>query len=131
MKQLKNSVCKICKKTELTFATNKIYCSECAKDTRIGKVYDGVSVGTVGAIAELEVSQDLMKKGFDVYRALSPQSKSDVVAIKKDKILILEIRSGYKSRCNTIYYSKNGIRSPQLVVYIHRTGEIIYKPKLE
>lgn len=59
----------------------------------------GLSNGKVGAISELMVSVDLMKKGFEVYRAVSIHSSSDLVAIKNGKKITLEVRTAsYKSQ---------------------------------
>lgn len=57
-----------------------------------------------GALSELIASADLIKNGYEVYRALSPSSFCDLLAIKNGEIFKLEIRTA-------VYYSnKDGIQ---------------------
>lgn len=50
---------------------------------------------TVGSISELKVSIDLMGKGYSVFRALSPACFCDLIAIKDNEYMLLEVRTGY------------------------------------
>ena len=64
---------------------NQIYCQICKKRETLKfttSSYPNLCTGTTGAIQELKVSIDLMEKGFDVYRALSPSAKCDLLAIQ-------------------------------------------------
>lgn len=93
--------CKGCDK-EIPARANKLYCGvncpgRSSYQHSVNKIL-GLSPGTVGAMSELLVSIDLMKKGYDVYRALSPASGSDIIAIKGETILKLEIRTGHYSK---------------------------------
>lgn len=54
-----------------------------------------IAPGTVGAINELRVAIDLLKRGFDVYRALSPASPCDLVIFKNGSMLRIEVKTGY------------------------------------
>jgi hypothetical protein len=51
-----------------------------------------ISCGTKGARHELLVSADLMRQGFDVYRNLSPNGKTDLIAIKRSTILRVQVK---------------------------------------
>jgi len=113
---------------------NKIYCSN-----KCGEIYrgqghpmyeDGLSAGKIGTIAELEVSSDLMKKGFEVYRALSSASSCDLLAIKNNKFWGFEVRTGYKRKNGEVCFPKNNIRAEYVAIFIHMSREIIYYPKL-
>jgi hypothetical protein len=55
----------------------------------------GIATGTVGAISELIAGADLMKKGYSVFRALSPACYADIVALKNKKQYSFEVRTGY------------------------------------
>lgn len=90
----------------------------------------GIAPGTVGAIAELAVSIDLMKNGFEVYRALSPSSKCDILAIKNGKSYPIEIRSGYINTKNKIVYPKHRINAPYIIVYSHVKNSVHYITEL-
>ena len=52
---------------------------------------------TVGAINELKASVFLMEKGYEVFRALSPATSCDLIAMKSDEVLRIEVRTGYST----------------------------------
>lgn len=58
-----------------------------------------VSPGTKGAIKELMVSVDLMNKGYQVFRAFSPQAPCDLIALKDGKCLRVEVTTGHLYKC--------------------------------
>lgn len=104
-----NKICPKCKK-KFEFGGNSprgklaIYCShECKK--REQDTIDGIPKGTVGAISELIVCSDLMKKGYTVFRAVSQCSFCDIVAIKDSKVIKVEvktIRTGLKPASDSV-----------------------------
>lgn len=51
-------------------------------------------------MSELIAAADLMIKGWEVYRALSPNSRCDLIAMSRDgkERLDIEVRTGYQSR---------------------------------
>ena len=57
-----------------------------------------LSTATKGAIAELCVATDLMKKGYAVFRALSPNCFCDLVVYKDGISFYIEVRTGYESK---------------------------------
>ena len=126
--------CKHCGKDYTPIQNDQKYCSlKC----RNGFAYGGgspmknIATGTVGAIGELLVSADLMKKGFEVYRALSPSSSCDILVLKENKMKRIEVRTGYRStdgkRITTI---RDNFRADHLAIVIHNTNEIIYEPTI-
>ncbi len=48
-------------------------------------------------MSELLVSVDLMKKGYSVFRSISPACFCDLIAIKEGEIMKVEVRTGYTS----------------------------------
>jgi len=66
-----------------------------------------ISSSTVGAISEIEISSDLMKKGYAVFRAMSPSCFCDLIAIKKGKLFKIEVRTGYIGLKNQISFAWN------------------------
>lgn len=67
----------------------------------------GLSTGKVGAISELIVCADLLKKGWEVFRTVSQSCSCDLIVIKNKKILRIEVRTGrYRSPYNTGTYFK-------------------------
>ena len=88
-----------------------------------------IPTGTVGTIAELMVSVDLMKKGYEVFRALSPSCSCDILILKNNKVIKIEVRTGYEGE-KTFSYPKNNIKAEQVAVVLHRSNKIIYIPPL-
>lgn len=85
----------------------------------------------MGAIAELEISVDLMKKGYEVYRALSQASSCDILAMKDGKTFTFEVRTGFSSpTTGKISYPKYNIRASIVAVFVHHSKEIEYIPPM-
>lgn len=94
--------------------------------TRIGEL----PPSTVGAIGEFLVGCDLMKFGATVFRAMSPASECDLVAIKDGIIRRVEVRTGYRGVRGGISFPKkknDKDRCDFYAVVIHGEDlEIIY-----
>ncbi len=65
----------------------------------------GLATGTVGAIGELRVGLDLLMKGYEVFRALSPCCSCDLAILKDKKLFRVEVKTAYRTRTG-ISYSK-------------------------
>lgn len=59
-----------------------------------------IPTGTIGAIAELAVSQELLSMGYYVFRALSQSCYCDLIAVKNLVTHHIEVRTGYKNSVN-------------------------------
>lgn len=57
-----------------------------------------VSTSTTGATHELLVTTDLLKRGFNVYRAISPNAPCDLIVEKDGKLCRLEVRTNNHKR---------------------------------
>ena len=86
--------------------SGKFYCtSECRskmykkKYSRLNQRDDSIYIcpGTRGAINELLVSVDLFKKGFEVFRALSPSCSCDLMILKNNKLYRVEVGTGWEN----------------------------------
>lgn len=62
------------------------------------------STGNTGTVAELLVATDLMKQGFEVFKALSPHCSCDLIAFDGDKCYRIEVKTGYVHPTNGIRY---------------------------
>ena len=87
-------------------------CSEDCRNSRQAKIWGRygdktIPNGTVGAISEITISADLMKKGYAVFRALSQSCLCDVIAIKNNKILKIEVRTGYVDKNKKVSFPHN------------------------
>lgn len=82
--------------------SSKIKYKEFNPDTLKGK-----TSATTGAISELRVAVDLLAKGYDVFRALSPNCPCDLAILKENKLLRVEVRTAFISITSKIYKTKS------------------------
>lgn len=116
------------------------YCSdECARKAYQDKYYlpyKGLSTSTVGTINELRVCCDLLSKGYEVFRALSPHCSCDLAILKNGKLLRIEVRAGYKKKdgtikCGTAPQKINSFKEIKADIWAIVVGEkICYEPEL-
>ena len=94
----------------------------------------GLSTGTVGSISELLVSTDLLVRGFQVFRSMSPNSCCDLVIIgsKTGKAVKVEVTSGAFRKDGEITYPKkdDSYKHDTLAVVLPDRS-ITYLPALE
>ena len=107
-----NLKCELCRKDFIHSQGNTKTCSAVCRNERAAKMNGrytdkSISGGTVGAISEMMVGADLMKKGYVVFRALSPACFCDVIAIKGKNTLRVEVRTGYKSKTGKVSFPTN------------------------
>ena len=124
--------CKHCKSFFEPDHKAKLYCShKCRiKKHRFQSRFHGMGLsdGTVGAISELEVSVDLMKKNFHVFRALSPSACCDLLILKNGVLKSVEVRTGYENPNKKVVYPKPKNQVDYVAVTVgHR---IVYFPEL-
>lgn len=114
-------------------AWNKKFCSTDCYKLKVGakSPFNGISTGTVGAIAELVVSADLMKRGYEVYRALSQSSSCDLLALKNGILTKIEVKTGYTNGATgSLSFPKGKMRADIFAVVDHRNGTITYIPEI-
>lgn len=130
----KKKKCLRCNKLFDLVVYNKKYCtSECLHRHYGQQDIKTISVSTIGAISELLVAADLLKRGYDTYRATSPTSMSDLVAISRKlphKIYTIEVRTGYyHPATKKLYYGKKNIKSDVVAVVTQNNNEIVFIPE--
>lgn len=90
-----------------------------------------IGSGCVGAIGELLVAADLTAKGCAVFRAVSPHSPCDLIAMRDGKCYRIEVRTGFFLINGSLSYSQKGLeRTDVCAVVIHdeKAHEIRYLP---
>lgn len=115
---------------------NQKTCPLCLREKRlkpkpaVGKVKPRLATGTVGTIAELKVAVDLMSRGFDVFRAMSPAASCDLMAIKEGRQFDIEVRSAARNPVTGKIY--RNLQRVKAMWVAHVIGdEIIYEPDLK
>ena len=88
--------------------------------------YQNLPTGTVGAISELRASVDLMARGFDVFRALSPTCPADLICLKDGQAITVEVRTAYWNRTHTKVVCGRTTTADLLALVIG--DEIVYEP---
>lgn len=94
-------VCHYCQTPFETKNPRQVYCTpRCSglmfRQRRGDVTYPELPSGTLGALRELLVCADLMKRGYHVYRAQSPACPCDLIAIKGDLMLRVEVKTAYR-----------------------------------
>jgi len=110
---------------------NAKYCSPSCQNEYWKKKYagqntlSGLSSGTVGAINELRASVDLLRRGYSVFRALSPACPCDLVLLRNGDVFRVEVTTGHNSSNGRLYYPK---KDPQLydILAVVTSDSIIY-----
>ena len=91
------------------------------------KFASNVSVGTKGAIGEYAVCVDLLRQGWEVFKAVSPSCSCDLIIQNKDGAKRVEVRTG---RTN-LYGTVNTVRKHKAdVLAIVLRDKIVYEPPL-
>lgn len=85
-----------------------------------------------GSVSELVVSVDLMRKGYHVFRSMSPHSPCDLVVMKSGVVQRIEVRTGTVNLDGTYTYPKHELEKHQydVLAVVIRGNEVIYTPGL-
>lgn len=72
------------------------YCSKScgAKHTSASEVW-GIPKGSMGAYTESVVQADLLRRGWYVYRSVSPNAPVDLVAVSDEEMFMIECRTAH------------------------------------
>lgn len=107
--QLVTKQCVECRGTFRPARELQIYCSKiCARETDGSRRFKrlNLSTATVGALGELEVCVDLLKRGYAVFRAVSPSCPFDLVIFKNGDYFKVEVTTGHIGRNGKIAHAK-------------------------
>jgi len=130
-------MCDICGKSFESSRPNTKVCSvECfnkKKRIQLGRYADvKIPPGSVGTISELVVTVDLMKKGWSVFRAMSPSCNFDLAIFKNGTFKRVEVKTGYKSDSGKIQHPwTTNDNYDILAVYVRIEDKVYYLDKLK
>jgi hypothetical protein len=111
-------------------ASNSKFCSIRCKNNYWGRERNpyGISTGSIGAMAEMYVCAEMLSQKYQVFRAVSSHAFCDVIALKQDESLFLEVRTGYRGKNGTLTFPRkihNKIIAPtHYAVFVVQTKEI-------
>lgn len=95
-----------------------------------GDAIPHLTTGSYGALQELRVITDLMLKGYQVFRAVSPSSTVDLLILQSSKTYRVEVTSGMLSQQGVIYHPAKNIQRFDILAIVFRNGDITYQPEL-
>jgi hypothetical protein len=91
-----------------------------------------VNCGTLGALGEILVTYDLMLKGYEVYRAISPASSCDLVALREGKAVRVEVTKGMRrGKTQRLIWPRHEASRYDLLAVWESDGSITYDPPLQ
>lgn len=133
--------CEVCHH-DVPEGSTRRYCSwECTQAARKARARHRaenartLSPPVVGAVAELVAAADLLRRGFPVYRAVSPAAPCDlIVLVAPERPLRVEVRTGRRSSAGAVVWNQSGFRADlyAVVVFGESGGaEVLYRPGLE
>jgi len=129
----------VCPNCSQSFSTRKSYQRFCSQSCQaaywkeknsfdsIGRE-SGLPTATVGTIGELAVALDLLRRGYHVFRALSPSCPADLVAYRDGDPLKIEVRTGYLR--NGKLYAVRKLNGNIDHLAISTTAGLFYEPEL-
>ena len=114
----------------------KRYCNSKCRNAAVAQSFrkdnprTGLPTGTVGAMSELIAAADLMRKGYDVFRSLSPACPCDLAILINDKLLRIEVKTGYRIKSGKLLYAKPLTNRYDIIAVVVGATEVIYTPAL-
>ena len=90
-----------------------------------------VNHSVVGTISELLAAADLMARGWMVYMPIYPSKGHDIIAIKDEIVLMVEVRSAYRNGSGRLIFTKKpDCKSGTYALVV--TGEpVSYEPPID
>ena len=85
---------------------------------------------SVGALNELLVSCDLIRRKWSVFRALSPSCPCDLVVLRNGGLLRIEVTTGSICVNKKVSYPDHDLKKRNILATILHDGRIIYTPEL-
>lgn len=128
MKRIVN--CPTCGEPFLARRKATVYCSPgCRPPSSIDPRLN-LSATNTGAVGELLVAADLLRRGFAVYRSVSPSSPCDLIAQKDAALLRVEVTKGTRYRSGNTAFAPHQPNRRDLLAVWFADGEIRYDPPI-
>jgi hypothetical protein len=83
-----------------------------------------ITESRIGASNELLVASDLIRRGYEVYRNVSP-SGGDLIVQKAEQLFEVEVTAGMLNENGKVYYDKHRHRSWHIIAVVVE-GQVRY-----
>lgn len=130
-------VCPICSLDFAPRVKNQRFCSmKCKRQKakndwrQANQKKHNLPSASIGAIHEYLVGIDLLRRGFHVFRALSPSSPGDLAVLVGDRLLLVEVTTGIRLKTGTLSYPKHSNQQFHSLAVVEHSGTITYIPEL-
>ncbi len=133
-------ICRVCDSAFRSSWHTAQYCSRQCRLEAASRCYrelngkpSGLAPGTVGAMHELVVCADLMRRGLHVYRAMSPHNPCDLAAVVGDVTLRIEVTTGIYTNSGKGYShgKASKVKRFDVLAIVMKCGAIHYEPSIE
>ena len=130
------ATCKECGKQFDVIHRNKVFCGRICRATNYNKRVairgSGLPTATTGVISELVVACDLLRRGFEVFRAVSGACSCDLAVIKNGKLLRIEVKTSYKNKyTGKLIVPGHKKQNLDILAVVVNGSEVTYLPELE
>jgi hypothetical protein len=103
--------CQECGEAFTTESNSQKFCNSICRDNANKARYYSAPLtskkGTTGAASELIACADLLYRGYEVFRSVSAHASCDMVALKDDIVLRIEVKTGSRNKVTgSLYYPK-------------------------
>jgi len=127
--------CQNCGK-EISIARQRRLAKFCSYKCRLQKrreVYGAqtaMSPGTCGALGELAVASDLLSRGFEVFKSVSPHAHCDLIAFKNGKLIQIEVTVGRRTPRGKLMFAPHDPTNYEVLAVFLLDGKIEYIPEI-
>jgi len=87
-----------------------------------------LSSGTMGAVSELRVAADLLLRGYEVFRSVSPSASCDLAVLRNGRLLRIEVRTSVYRRDGNVQLRHDNIRADIVANVV--PDQVVYEPSL-
>lgn len=91
--------------------------------------HDGLSPIVIGEMSSLQIAADLLKKGYSVFKALSPCS-CPLIIMKENILLRVKTRTGILNKEGKVFFSQPENKNDYDILAVITNGNITYEPEI-
>lgn len=109
--------CRVCGQPVTSRQPAAKYCDNpvCRRRAYYTPINRKVPSGTVASVSELRVGADLLQKGYEVFRSLSPHSTCGLMIFKQGKSFRVEVRTGRENPQGEFIFSRKRLDQVDVV----------------